>query len=140
MRIQVFPLQWQGQDRIGIRPLRYDPAFPGMMKSIVGSRWTPDVELWHIPYSPPAYKQLQQMFGIGQIEIKKSRPVVPKSRQIKKKKDWSQLTHYAELLKLEERLRLQRYSYHTVKTYRNFCSVSGIFLRKASQGYRKVIY
>lgn len=99
MRIQVFPLQWQGQDRIGIRPLGYDPAFPDLMKSIAGSRWTADVGLWHIPYSPPAYKQLQQIFGIGQIEIKKLRPVVPKSRQINKKKDWSRLTYYAELLK-----------------------------------------
>ncbi|MEM6378777.1 MAG: hypothetical protein AAF705_11195, partial [Bacteroidota bacterium] len=101
MRIQVFPLQWQGQKRIGIRPLGYDQAFPEMMKSIPGSRWTPDVRLWHIAYTPTAYKQLQQLFGIGQIEVHKSIPTSSASKAVKHNR-WNQLPHYPELVKLEE--------------------------------------
>lgn len=118
MRIQVFPIKWQGQERIGIRPLGYDNSFPSMMKTVSGSRWTPDVRFWHIPYSPQAYKQLQQVFGIGHIQVQQQAPS-PKLK-VDKKKHWEQLDHYPELIKLEERLRLQRYSYNTVKTYKSF--------------------
>jgi site-specific recombinase XerD len=120
MRIQVFPLKWQGQDRIGIRPLGYDTTFPSMMKTVEGSRWTPDVKGWHIPYSPQSYKQLQEVFGLGQIEIRKSPPSSSQKRAVGQKKDWVHLTYYQELVKLEERLRIKRYSYNTVKTYTHF--------------------
>ena len=120
MRIQVFALKWQGQDRIGIRPLGYDTTFPSMMKTVEGSRWTPDVKWWHIPYSPQSYKQLQEVFGLGQIEVRKSLPSSSQKRAIDPKKGWVHLTYHQELVKLEERLRLKRYSYNTVKTYKNF--------------------
>ena len=57
MKIQVFPLDWEGRKRIGIKPMGFDKAFPGMMKQVRGSRWTPDVRCWHIPYDPEAYGQ-----------------------------------------------------------------------------------
>lgn len=120
MRIQVFPLKWQGQERIGIRPLGYDSAFPSMMKAIAGSRWTPDLRFWHIPYSPQAYKHLQQVFGIGHIQIQKHPPSATPKQKTRKQKNWAHLKHYQELVKLEERLCLKRYSYNTVKTYKNF--------------------
>jgi hypothetical protein len=74
MKIQVFPLEWEGGKRIGIRPMSYDKAFPGMMKQIGGSRWTPDVRCWHIPYDPKAYGHLKRLFGEGQVIAVPERP------------------------------------------------------------------
>lgn len=120
MKIQVFPLEVEGAKRIGIKPLGFDQAFPGMMKQIKGSRWTPAVRCWHIPYDKVAYDHLKRLFGEGQVVpiqehlkgksqviVKESEPQVP-------------LRFQHELVRLEEQLRLQRYSFSTVKTYRSF--------------------
>ncbi len=66
MKIQVFPLQYQRERRIGIRPLGFDKAFPGLMKQIPDSRWTPEERCWHIPYQSTAYAALKRLFGAGQ--------------------------------------------------------------------------
>jgi site-specific recombinase XerD len=124
MRIQVFPIKIEQKTRIGIRPLGFDPAFPGMMKKIVGSRWTPDHRCWHIPYSADAYKQLKIHFGIGQIEVLSAPPAeISCKRNGNKALDGRQgLKYQDEITRLEERLRLQRYSYNTIKAYKNFFS------------------
>ena len=77
MKIQAFPLQYQGEKRIGIRPLGFDHAFPALMKKVPGSRWTPDEKCWHIPYRKEAYKELKRLFGEGQVVVSEKRPVVP---------------------------------------------------------------
>jgi hypothetical protein len=74
MKIQVFPLELGGKKRIGIRPLGFDKAFPGLMKQILGSRWTPGEKCWHIPYSKEAYAELKRIFGEGQVIVLQERP------------------------------------------------------------------
>ena len=69
MKISVFPLTHQGSRRIGIRALGFDPAFPHLMKQIPGSRWTPDLRCWHIPYEAAAYTTLKRLFGEGQVIV-----------------------------------------------------------------------
>lgn len=122
MKIQVFPLEWEGRKRIGIKPLGFDRAFPGMMKLVKGSRWTPENRCWHIPYTPEAYEHLKRLFGEGQVLPVAERPV--KEQKASGKQDKGQvsesLKYKDELTRLEERLRLQRYSFNTVKTYKNF--------------------
>ncbi|MCB0376194.1 MAG: site-specific integrase, partial [Sinomicrobium sp.] len=120
MKIQVFPLAFEGRRRIGIKPLGYDRAFPGMMKQIKGSRWTPDVHCWHIPYETEAYDQLKRLFGEGQVWPVAERPVKEQKKAENQDKEQGPLQYRDELIRLEERLRLQRYSYNTVKTYKNF--------------------
>ena len=121
MKIQVFPLMYKGQKRIGIRPLGFDQSFPTLMKKIPGNRWTPNEKCWHIPYQQEAYAQLKRLFGEGQVLIlQKSPQANPKKRDITQKIDYSKLIHKDEIIRLEERLRLQRYSYSTIKTYKNF--------------------
>ncbi len=115
MKIQVYPLQFQGQKRIGIRPMGFDKSFPGMMKQIPGSRWTPDEKCWHIPYDPETYAELKRVFGEGQVEVLRERPV---NVSVKKEKKKVPLKYPGELTRLEERLRLQRYSHNTIKTYK----------------------
>lgn len=120
MKIQVFPLEWEGGKRIGIRPMGFDKAFPGMMKQVRGSRWTPDVRCWHIPYDPEAYGHLKRLFGEGQVRALTERSMEEK-RKIKEAGEKQRSLEFGDqLIRLEERLRLQRYSYNTVKTYKNF--------------------
>ncbi|MEZ5038680.1 MAG: hypothetical protein R2828_02265 [Saprospiraceae bacterium] len=121
MKIQVFPLMYQNKKRIGIHPLGFDRAFPLLMKKIPGSRWTPIEKCWHIPYEQDAYSELKRLFGEGQVIILQQRPLPrAKKRNNTPKADYSKLIYKEDIIRLEERLRLQRYSYSTVKTYKNF--------------------
>ena len=121
MKIQVFPLMYENQKRIGIRPLGFDQSFPTLMKKIPGNRWTPNEKCWHIPYQQEAYAKLKRLFGEGQVIVLQQRPL-PSTKKKKniKKTNYSKLVYKDEVIRLEERLRLQRYSYSTIKTYKNF--------------------
>jgi len=121
MKIQVFPLVYEGQKRIGIQPLGFDRDFPGLMKKVPGNRWTPNERCWHIPYHHKAYAELKRLFGEGQVLVLQQRPQPkPKQEQPSSAAALSNLTYGDEATRLEERLRLQRYSYNTIKAYRNF--------------------
>jgi site-specific recombinase XerD len=121
MRIEVFPIQVQYVRRIGIRPLGFDPAFPGLMKQIPGSRWTPDERCWHIPYSGKAYAELKRLFGAGQVVVLEERPRArPAQKEQRSSERASRLVYREEITRLEAQLRLQRYSHNTIKTYKNF--------------------
>ena len=121
MRIQVFSLQFQDQPRIGIKPLGFDKAFPAMMKQIPGSRWTAEECCWHIPYNVSAYSRLKQVFGVEQIAVIEARSRPQDSQKTsQKEKPKVDLTYKDEVVRLEERMRLQRYSWSTVKTYKAF--------------------
>ena len=67
MKINIFPIEYQTTQRIGIQPIGFDRSFPALMKKIPGSRWTPKEDCWHIPYVKDAYDQLKLLFGEGQI-------------------------------------------------------------------------
>ena len=120
MKIQVFPLQYQREQRIGIRPLGFDKAFPGLMKQIPGSRWTPEERCWHIPYQSEAYAALKRLFGAGQIIVLKERPSYPSRKDQNQTEKVTNLEYGSEVIRLETQLRLQRYSQSTVKTYKHF--------------------
>lgn len=121
MKIQVFPLLYQNERRIGIYPMGFDKAFPGMMKKVPGSRWTPEERCWHIPYQKEAYAELRRLFGAKQVIILKERPPSPPVKKPSRGTEKIFRSKYKEeLIRLEEQLRLQRYSYSTIKTYKNF--------------------
>ena len=81
MKINIFPLNYSGVRRIGIKPLSFDKAFPAMMKQIPGSRWTPEEGCWHIPYEKNAYAVLKRIFGEGQIRVKPGLSPEPAKQQ-----------------------------------------------------------
>lgn len=122
MKIQVFPLDFENQKRIGIRPLGYDKNFPAMMKQVPGSRWTPDERCWHIPYKPEAYAVLKRLFGTGQIirTATQSALIEKPKGPFKPISPYLNLTYRDEVTRMEENMRLQRYAYSTIKTYKSF--------------------
>ncbi|MCR9290993.1 MAG: site-specific integrase [Bacteroidetes bacterium] len=121
MKIRIFPLKFEAKQRIGIHPLGFDQSFPELMKKIPGSRWTPKEYCWHIPYQKNSYALLKRLFGEGQIVILKKRPE-PRKKKSKRniKIEYSTLKYKNELFQLEERLMIQRYSFNTIKAYKNF--------------------
>ena len=121
MQIQIFPLEVDGAQRIGIKPLGFDRAFPQIMKQIPGSRWTPEERCWHIPYEKSSYSKLKALFGSAQIIIKKDLPnnFLDKKRQ-EGKNEKVNLRYADEIIRMEEKMILQRYSRNTIKTYKSF--------------------
>ena len=119
MKIQVFPLQFRNQKRIGIKPMGFDKTFPALMKQIPGSRWTPDQRCWHIPYEKQAYAQLKRLFGEGQIFTRNPKESV-NQHNLPATLAQKNLKYEAEVVRMEQKMILQRYSSNTIKTYKNF--------------------
>ena len=121
MKIKIFPLEFENTPRIGINPLGFDKSFPGMMKQVPGSRWTPVEKCWHIPYDKDSYAALRRIFGEDQI-VKGSGPANKKQvlPHPEPEQEQAPLQHLDEVCRMEERMILQRYSPSTVKTYKSF--------------------
>ena len=109
MKIRVFPLTLGEDRRIGVVNMAFHPKFPRCMKRIPGSRWTPEEKCWHIPYTQEAYARLREVFGPNRIEVFRQRPNVPVKKQSIATPQPS-LRYAGELTRLEQRLRIQRYS------------------------------
>lgn len=62
MRLLIAPLQYDNLSRISIRQLAFDSTMPGRMKGIQGSRWAPELNCWHIPYTTEAWGSLKSIF------------------------------------------------------------------------------
>ena len=121
MKIRIFPMEFETKLRIGVQPLGFDRAFPELIKKIPGSRWTPKENCWHIPYQKDTYAKLKRLFGEGQIIVLKKRlETIKKRSKHSGKIEYVSLNYKEELHRFEERLRIQRYSFNTIKTYKNF--------------------
>lgn len=118
MKIRVFPIDYKNSKRIGIKPLGFDKAFPSLMRQIPGSKWTPEQGCWHIPYKSESYRTLKRLFGEGQVVVLGNSP--ENLQSIKKEQSEILGEYKGELIRLEERLMIQRYSQNTIKTYKNF--------------------
>lgn len=121
MRIIIFPIEIDAETHIGVYPLISDSSFSKLMKKIPGSQWIRTNKCWCIPYHKKSYAQLKCIFGKEQIKILERQPMIKEN----KCSDWSKsqysfLQYLGELNRLEERLRIQRYSFNTIKTYKNF--------------------
>jgi site-specific recombinase XerD len=67
MRLLIAPLQYNNLRRISIRAQAFDGALPNKMKQIKGSRWAPELNCWHIPYTTEAWGSLRTIFADYQI-------------------------------------------------------------------------
>ena len=124
MKIRIFPLEVANTRRIGIQPLGFDKTFPTLMKQLAGSRWTPEERCWHIPYEKEAFAALKRMFGEAQVVVSQTSPDARSAhtpaRSPRKPIPAPPLLHRDELIRMEQKMMLQRYSPNTVKTYKGF--------------------
>jgi site-specific recombinase XerD len=65
--ITVSPLLLQNEHRIRI-DLPYDVVSVQKIRQVTGARWSPLYRCWHIPKTPEAWQQLQELFGAIQIQ------------------------------------------------------------------------
>jgi integrase/recombinase XerD len=141
--IQVFPVEFCGELRIGVRNMLFDKSEAPKMRTIAGALWCPQNKCWHIPYKAELYKLLKQLFNAQTLQIIKILPIqIPcpttkphvanKQASTKNNATKAQLpislseTQENALLQLEQCLRIKRYSYKTVKGY---CHAFRAFLR-----------
>ena len=127
MILHVFPLEEEGHRRIGIRPQVFFPALPERMKQIPGGRWSPELRCWHIPYEASAYAALKRLFGEAvvvatpAVGVKAHHNALPNSSDATRQPMSERpLLYEQELIRMEQKMQLQRYSPSTVKTYRSF--------------------
>ncbi len=62
MRLLIAPLQYDNLSRISVRQNEFDSTMPSRMKQIKGSRWAPELNCWHIPYTTEAWGSLKSIF------------------------------------------------------------------------------
>jgi len=62
MHLLISPLQYDNLSRISVRQLEYDGTMASRMKQINGSRWAPELNCWHIPYTTEAWDSLKSVF------------------------------------------------------------------------------
>ena len=62
MRLLIAPLQYDNLSRISVRHNEFDSTMPSRMKQIIGSRWAPELNCWHIPYTSEAWGSLKSIF------------------------------------------------------------------------------
>jgi site-specific recombinase XerD len=100
------------------------------VKSIPNRVWHDDDKLWSIPYSTAAYQMLVALIGKDNIEVVLTdaprRVLPPRTNLPLKNKNYVKQPveetpkpkHYLALLKMEEVLMLKRYSWRTIKGYK----------------------
>ena len=103
-----------GRRYIAVTNKGFVPDLPQLMKQVRGAWWFADIRQWLVPYTKEAYAQLKVAFGVSAIEVS---PTV--SLSVASASAGSCPAHQTALLSFEELLLLKRYSWRTVKSYRN---------------------
>jgi site-specific recombinase XerD len=62
MELHIQSITFEQMQRIGITNLQYDKSFPNKMKSLRGSRWSPEHLCWHIAHTEISWREFKQVF------------------------------------------------------------------------------
>jgi len=97
------------------------------VKAIAGRRWHAEQKFWTVPYTQETINKMKKLFRreiYFNFEVKEDIPksYTPPPKPPKKtsaKKEKSTLKYGEALVKMEEQLKLERYSYQTVKSYKS---------------------
>jgi integrase/recombinase XerD len=69
MELHIQSITFEEMQRIGITNRQYDKSFPSKMKSLRGSRWSPEHFCWHIPNTPASWGEFKQVFENEKIVL-----------------------------------------------------------------------
>lgn len=100
-----------------------------LIKTVKGRMWHPEPKFWTVPYTKDVLTKLQELFAqeleftfMPKSTIPETYILPPKKKKPKTKKKTKEkipLKYPEALVALEERLRLKRYSYATIKVYKS---------------------
>jgi integrase/recombinase XerD len=112
MRILIRPIDHQGKRFIAASPEGYIAGLPEKMKTIKGAFWRPEQTAWLIPYEKEVWQVFKQQFnGFSIVQV-------TETSQVQEYQALNEQQANALLL-TEEALKVQRYSFRTIKTYLN---------------------
>ena len=123
--VQVYKVSTPKGEWIAVRIPR-DEVLIERIRSVMGRRWSPKLKSWLLPYTVVSWNQFRRRFQHYRMEEERRidfSPFVEFKKEIvlnKVVKPEVIPPHEEELVRLEERLRLRRYSWQTVKTYMSF--------------------
>lgn len=92
------------------------------IRQVHGRRWNPGEKVWEAPDTEVVRRQVEAIFG-DHRRFKRKAPGTSRVGETKSKKQSNPekerppLQYESEVIRLEEQLRLRRYSWRTVKTY-----------------------
>ncbi len=97
------------------------------VKAIAGRRWHPEQKFWTVPYTQDTLQRLKRLFRkklkltfeVREEIPKKYTPPPKPSKKEPPAKPKTSLKYGEALVKMEEQLKLQHYSYQTVKVYKS---------------------
>lgn len=93
-----------------------DEELIARIKQVPGRRWSPVDRAWLLPYSKESYRRLLKAFP--ELDDKVGKPPEKLIQIPVQKEERPPLKFENEVIRLEEQLRLKRYSWRTVKSYR----------------------
>lgn len=108
MKIICFPLVFQAEDRIGLRPEKYDVNCNDLIKQIGQAVWNPESKCWHIPKDIKHWKRCQELLNLHELIIVKDNPTSPEALSEELNECWDKM--YTHLM-------VKRYSLSTIKSY-----------------------
>lgn len=120
MKIEVFKFTRGDTTSIAVKTNGFVATFPGRIKQIKGAEWLRTQRLWLIPYTAETFDQFKTIFAKDTIVIQTdfafatapTNAATPTTAQLGDLQEEA-LTRYLETMMLK------RYSYMTIKTYRN---------------------
>ena len=106
-----------GDDRLLVL-FPYHPDNVTRIKAVPGRRWHPQEKAWSIPYTQQALSLLQRFFSQEPVQ---SFPRPERRPGVISKKRWESLTNEEQAFstRVEQEMKLRRYSPKTRKSYRN---------------------
>ena len=131
MKLVVFPLIFENKKRLGVKNLEFDQQFPGLMKQVPGSRWTPREKCWHFPHNRKCYDAFTQIFEGVKIVEKEAQSFNSSNNFKAIETGQSKLSEQKQgvLNEVEKQLTLSRYSRSTIKTYKSFFTQFLLFIQ-----------
>ena len=118
MKILIRPFEYHGKKFIAASPEGFIVGLPEKMKAIKGAFWKPEQTAWLIPYEKEVWLVFKQQFkDFSIVQATVGAPRLEAQELTEQQAD--------ALLRTEEALKLQRYSWRTIKTYLN--TLKGFF-------------
>lgn len=117
LKVTLSHIVWRGQSFIQIKPQGFLDQLPNIIREIPG--WSYHKETgWRVPYSVKSYQLLKNKLSHCTLSVNPEKiMLIETSENIPSKLEMTEEEKLA-ILKMIEQLTLQRYSLHTVRTYK----------------------
>lgn len=108
MKVLCFPFVFQKEDRIGLRPDKFDIQCNNLIRQIGHALWNPENKCWHIPKDDIHWKRCQSLLKDYQLLVIKEGSTEADALSEELSECWDKM--YTNLM-------VRRYSLNTVKSY-----------------------